>query len=101
DEDQATPGLDRQVVNVEIAGGIAAARHVEAVAALVQLPRPEDVLETPQLVERTEPQGLTVAPQPHAAVEGAFEHGQPAIGMPAQEEQFAGLVGGEGQADPL
>ena len=40
-------------------------------------------------------------PQAHAAVEGALEDRQPPVGLQADEEELAGLVGGEGEARPL
>src|SRR5262245_20662211 len=36
--------------------------------------------------------------QPHAAREGALEHGEAAAGLEPDQEQLAGLVGGEGEA---
>ena len=99
DEDDPAAGLDGDVVDVEVAGGVADARDVEPIAALVELARPQDVLEAPELVERTHPQRLAVAPQAHAAVEGALEDRQRAVRAAAEEEQLADLVGREGQAD--
>ena len=37
----------------------------------------------------------------HTAVEGAFEHREPAIGLHAEQEQLAALIGGKGEAQPL
>jgi hypothetical protein len=42
-----------------------------------------------------------VGAQAHGAVEGALDHGEPSVGLEADQEQLAGLVGGEGEAQPL
>jgi hypothetical protein len=39
--------------------------------------------------------------QAHGAVKGALGHGEPAIGVQADQEQLAGLVGGEGEREAL
>ena len=101
DEDRPPARVDRDVVDVEVAGGVAHLRHVEPVVARLRLARAEHVLEAPELVERAHPQRLAVAGQAHAAVEGALEDRQPAVGLQADQEQLAGLVGGEGEARAL
>ena len=45
DEQQPAVGVDREVVDVEIAGDVAQPRHVEPVVALVELARGKRVLE--------------------------------------------------------
>ena len=56
DEQQPPVGVDRQIVDVEVAGDVALPRHVEPVMALVELARGERVLEPPDLVERADMQ---------------------------------------------
>src|SRR5207248_10883112 len=91
----------RSVVNVQVARRVTDLGNVQSIVALVQLARAQDVLEAPELVLGTRPQGLTVAPQSHAAVEGPFDHSQPAVWVPAQDEEFTCLVRSEGKADLL
>ena len=87
DEHHPAARLDGDVVDVEVAGGVADAGHVEAVVALVELAGREHVLEAPELVERAQPQRLAVGPQAHAAVEGALEDGEPAVGAAGPGER--------------
>jgi len=74
------------VVNVEVARGVADLRDVQPVASLVDFAGPQRVLEAPQLVQGIHPQSLAVGPQPHAAAEGALEDRQLAGRVPAQQE---------------
>ena len=69
--------------------------------SLVELAGLEQVFETPELVQRAQPEGLAVGPEAHGAVERALENGEPAFGVTPQEEELARLVGGERQADLL
>jgi hypothetical protein len=57
----------------------------------------EQVLEAPELEGGAEPQRLAIAPQAHRAVEAAGVDREAAIELEADEEERAGLVGGEGQ----
>src|SRR5215471_3923027 len=94
-------GLNDDIVNVEVAGGVANPGDVETVVAIMEISGQEDVLETPELIERTHPQCLAIGPQPHTAVEGSFENTQAAVAVQPDKYQLAGLVGGAGQANPL
>ena len=91
----------RDVVDVEIAGGVRQLGHVEAIVALVRLAGRQRVVEAPELVEGAHQQPLGAGPEAHAALEGAIEDRQPAVRLEAEQEQLAGLVGGEGEAYPL
>jgi hypothetical protein len=93
--------VDGYVVDIEIAGGVGQLRHIEPIVSLVEFARPEQVLETPELVERAQPEGLAIGPKAHGAVERALENVESAFGVTPQEEEFARLVGGERQADLL
>ena len=101
DEHRAAGVVDGHVVDIEVAGGVGHLRHIEPIVSLVEFARPEQVLETPELVERAQPEGLAIGPKAHRAVERALENGEPAFGVTPQEEEFARLVGGERQADLL
>src|SRR5262249_21208718 len=101
DEDDPAVCFDGDVVDVEVAGGVADLGEVESIVAVVQEAGPQCVLEAPELIQAAHPERLPVAPQAHAAVEGALEDGEPAVGLHADQEEFAGLVSGEGQADAL
>src|SRR5262249_53751054 len=48
-----------------------------------------------------DPHGLAVGPQSHAAREGALDDSELTVGVAADDEELAGLVGGEGKADLL
>ena len=93
--------VDGDVVDIEVAGRVGHLRHVEPVVSLVELAGLEQVLETPELVKRAQPDGLAIGPKAHRAVERALENGEPAFGVTPQQEELARLVGGERQADPL
>jgi len=85
----------------EVDPGVADARHIEPVVALIVLVRRQRVLEALQGMQRTHPQRLLGCPQPHAAVESPLEDGNGPFGRLPDEEQLTGLVGNEGQADAL
>ncbi len=100
DEQRPAVAVDGDVVDVEIAGGVGDPGHVEAIGAVVDPPRRQRVLEPPQLVERAHPQRIPGRAQPHAARERAFEDRQPPVRLQPDQEQLAGLIGGERQAQP-
>ena len=101
DENHPAVGVDGDVVDVEIAGGVADLGNVEPVVALVCLSRCQRVLEPPELIQRGHPQTVTVRAQPHAAAEGALEDRESSVGLQPDQEQLAHLIGGERQAQPL
>jgi len=101
DEHHPAVGADREVVDVEVAGGPGELRHVEPVVALVRLAGLERVVEAPELVEGREVELAAVRGQAHGAVEAALEQGQPSVRLQAEQEQLAGLVGGAGESDVL
>jgi hypothetical protein len=88
-------------MDVEVAGGPGQLGHVDAVVALMRLARRQRIVEAPELVERAHQEPLRARPQAHAALEGAIEDRQLAVRPQAEQEQLAGLVGGEGEAEPL
>lgn len=87
------------VVDVDVAGCVPAHRHVEGVVALPCLPGLEEVLEAPELVERGQPERASGSrAEPHRARKRPLVDREPAIGPEADQEELAGLVGGEGEA---
>jgi hypothetical protein len=62
------------------------------------LPGLERVVEAPELEQGAEVERRRAGAEAHGAVEGALEDRQPSIGLQADQEQLAGLVGGEGEA---
>ena len=100
-EQRAAMAANGNVVNVEIARGVADLRNIECVVALVHLAVGDGVLEPPELEERGHPQRLAIAGQSHAAVEVALMDRLSAVRLQADQEQLAALLGGEGQAQPL
>ena len=101
DEHHAAVGHDRHVVDVEIARGPGELRHVEAIVTLMRLAGRQHVVEPPELVERREIELAAVRAEAHGPVEGALEDGEAAVGLEAEQEELAGLIGGEGQGQPL
>jgi hypothetical protein len=102
DEHHAPGAVDGELVDVEIAGDLAVARHVQPVEMLVgALGAHQDVFQAPDLVDRRHIDPIAVAPQPHGAGEIALMHRETAIGQHADEEQLAGLIRGERQADAV
>jgi len=101
DEHHPSARLDGHVVDVEVARRVADAGDVQAVVAVVGGPGSQDVFEAPELVERGHPQSLAVAPQPHTSLERLLEHGEPAVGGDADQDELAALVRGDGQTDTL
>ena len=101
DEDRSAVAVYRDVVDVQIAGGVADLRDIETIVVVLGFALGEQVFETPDLVEAAHPESVGRGAEAHAAVEGAFEDGQFAAALEAQEEEFADLVGGEGERDFL
>src|SRR6185369_14247923 len=48
-EDRAMLGIERDIVNIDVAGGVGALRHVEAIEAVGDLSRWDGVLKSPEL----------------------------------------------------
>ena len=98
-EHQLNAGSDGQVVDVAVAGVyVVQLGHVVAIEAVGRLPRAEHVLETSDLIEAAHLEAIaaTAGAEAHAAVEGALEHRQLTIGLEAEAEELADLVGGKG-----
>ena len=57
--------------------------HVKPIVSLVEFAGPEQVLETPELVKRAQPDRLAIGPKAHRAVERAVEDGESAFGVDA------------------
>lgn len=93
--------VDRHVMDVDIAGSVADLGHEQPVMAAIGLAGGEHVLHPPDLVERTHPDRLAVRPEPHTAVEGAFEDRQPPVRVEADQKQLSRLIGRERQTDAL
>ena len=99
DEDRLAGFVRGDVVDVDVAGGVAGHRHHHRVVAVLGRPRLEVILETPKLVERGHPEcALGADAHPHAAGKAALEDREPTVGLEADQEELAGLVGGEGEA---
>jgi hypothetical protein len=101
DEHQPPVCVDGEVVDVEVAGGVADLWYVEAVVAVLLFAGGKDVLEAPDLVEAAEVEAVGGAAQAHAAVEAALDDRQLAIGLEADQEEFADLVGGQRERELL
>jgi hypothetical protein len=98
DEHRPAASVNCDVVDIEVARGPAQLGHVDAVVALVRLSGRQRILEPPELVEAAHYEPIRARPEAHAPLERAVEDRQPAIGLQAEQEQLAGLVGGEGEA---
>ena len=102
DEHDAVVAVDGDLVDVEVAGGLGIARHIEPVELLVgHLARAKHILQAPDLRDRRHVNALLVDAQPHGPDEIALVHGQPAVGQDADQHQLSGLIGGQGEADAV
>jgi hypothetical protein len=101
DENEPLVLVENHVVHVQIPRGVGEAGHVEAVVAVVLLPRREAVFDLPDLVTAVHVEGVAVEAQPHGFVEETLVDGEAATLLAAEQEQAVALVGGEGNADPL
>ncbi len=99
DEHRPAIRAEGDVVGVHVAGDPGLVRGVEGVV-LARLAALGDVVEAEDLIVGGQQQGAAVAgdAEAHAPCEGAFEHRQAPVGLQSQEEQLAGLVGGQGEA---
>ena len=101
DEDDSAARLDRNVVDIQIAGRVARSGNIDPVIAVVVLTRRECVLEPQELIQRAQPQCLAIAPQSHAAVECPLEHRHPTFGTQAKQDQLPRPIRGEAETQPL
>src|SRR5205814_171357 len=102
DENDAPAAFNRDIVNIQIAGGVPDARNVEPIASLVHVAGLEGVFESPELIQAAHPKRLAVAGiKAHAAVERALEGGELAVLLDADEKHFPGLIRGESKAGVL
>ena len=99
DEDHPAGPVDAELVDVDVAGGLGVARHVEPVEILVgPLVRGEHVLEPPDLEQRADIEPRRGRVDAHRAHVILLVEGDLAARQQADQEQLAGLVGGEGEA---
>ena len=102
DEDDVSALADGNLVDVEVAGGLRVARHVEPVELLVgHLTLREHVLQTPDLGDGREVDALGVGAEAHGAHEVALIDRQASSRQSADQHQLSGLIGGERQADAV
>src|SRR4051812_30727418 len=76
-------------------------RHIERIMPIRRLARAfERVIEAEDLVMRGEQETAAIGgnANPHATRKRALEHRELAIRPDAEQEELAGLIGGEGQA---
>jgi hypothetical protein len=99
DEHNPAIGIADDIMDIKIARRVSDARDEQPVIAFVEFAGAEDVLEPPELKQRTHPERLPVPVQPHAAVERALENGERSRRVPAEKEQLARLIGRESEAD--
>ena len=87
------------LVDVDVAERLRVARHEEGVERLVGgLAGAEDILQPPQLELAGEVEPAGAVSEAHGALEILLVDRHGAVGLRADEEQLAGLVGGEGEA---
>ena len=102
DEHRPAVGREGHIVGVDIAGDPRRVRREDRVVGAGRLSRRHDVVEALNLVVRREREGAAARrhAKPHAAREAALEHRQPPVALQSDQEDLAGLVGGEGEARP-
>jgi hypothetical protein len=57
--------------------------------SLIKLTGAQQVFEPPELVKRTQPEGLAIGPKAHRAVERALENSEFSVGATSEEEELA------------
>ena len=100
DENRTPVGRDGHIVRVDVAGDPGYVRREHRVLLAMGGPFGNDVVETQELVlgRQHERAGISAHAQAHAAREGALEDRQPSAGVESDQEQLAGLLGGESEA---
>ena len=101
-EQQLPAGGDHQLVGIHITGDQGDGGHVEAIAAPMELPSAQVVVESPQLAAASHPEALAVGEKAHRPIEQSLMQlergGLRAVGLGgAEQHQAIGAVGGEGQ----
>ena len=112
-KDRLAVRAQHHLVGVHIAGGEADRRHIEAIAALMELAGAEQVVEPPDLAAGGHPEALARHKQAHRPIEEPLVQlelgrtgGRVRIGVAtcrlagAEEDQPVGAIRGEGQRDP-
>jgi len=91
---------ENNVVRVDVTGDPGDVRREHRVVLAVGAALGNDVVEAQELVlgRQHERAGVGTDAQPHAAREGALEHREAPARLEPDQEQLAGLVGGEGEA---
>jgi hypothetical protein len=97
-EDWGARGILVDVMDVEIARYMAGGWREEGVMAVPTLARAEEVLEPPELADLAHPEPSATGPEAHLPLEAAFEDREATIGLQADQEHLARLVGGAGEA---
>lgn len=87
DKNQAPAGIDCQVVDIQVAGGVRLGQ-IQVVEAVLLPAISEHVLEASHLVQAAEVQSVGHRTQPHAAVEAALKDRQLAVFLEADEPIF-------------
>ena len=100
-EDHPAVRIDDNVVNVNVAGHPRFPRYVDGVVALERLAGFQRVAESPDLIERADVDLPSGRVHPHGALQRPFEHGQPPVGLDADEKDLPRLIGGEHQTGSL
>jgi len=77
DEDDATAGFNGNVMDIQIARRLAQLRNIHSVIAGCNLSQRQNILKSPQLIQRRHPQRLPVSLQAEASIERAFKNRQP------------------------
>jgi hypothetical protein len=90
------PRMD--IMDINVAGGVARDRHINGVMAILLLAGVEEVLEPPELIKRAHPKLLPLHADPHAPVKRPLKYRQAAIGFEPDHEQLPRLIGGERKA---
>src|SRR5271170_6685188 len=76
DKHGAARAVDGDVMDIEVPGRAGHLRYVQPVVSLVLLAGHQQVFESPELVERAKPEGLSIGPETHGSIERALEHGK-------------------------
>jgi hypothetical protein len=91
--------VDADFVHVEVAGGLRIARHEGEIERLVgDLAGPKHILEPPELKLGGEVKPPGLPGETHRPVEILLVERNRAVALNADQEQLAGLIGGEGEA---
>ena len=96
--------MQRNVMQIDVACRITKLRNVKSI---VTVGRPlacgEGVFKAPELIETRHPEGLRIAggTESHATFKRSLEDRQSLVGFEPNEKEFACLIGGKRDAQPL